>query len=356
MKRLLIMAVVLVLNVCAFAEGPIWMRLGKTFNVKGGAGIEQFVEAVFETKKADWYADPIFDKANGYFEYMEEGSGMSHYWLSYWNRKDGKKLVIASYLNTDFGKKIKAQSSVWGYRYTEPLEDTPGEGIIKDGGFMAYLYDATKKQLVPLSAPPFNGWKEKMNAIHVLVLPRSGKDIRVKEECADGEYIYHTLKWNGMTFDFQREGNEAVELYQVGVGKICNAPNGKVVDKLPKDGNYIMLIDKIVDGWCHIEDGRAVCAACAEQDEVYSFHGSTSGYWIHNSVIGAKGLGSGGITLYTSPSEKSKVTFKSDDYTIFHPIELHGEWLKVYVTVRGVKKEGWMKTDNICSNPLTNCC
>lgn len=149
------------------------------------------------------------------------------------------------------------------------------------------------------------------------------------------------------------EDNRPIEMIRFdedGDTNVRNAPGGKVVDKIPAGGSYTLLIDKIQNGWCHIWKGETV-----EEEEgvVRKFKGATD-YWIHSSVIGANGLGDGGVTLYTTPSKKSKVAYKSTDWTIIRPVEIKGEWLKVRVD--GKKTEGWIRRDEICSNPLTNCC
>ena len=115
MKKVLLLALLVVLQLGAFGQGRMWNTFGKTVNVKGGVGIEQFVTAILETKPNEWHHEPVYDKKNGYFSYFEEGAGSITYNVSYWNRKDGKKLVILSYRENDFGKKVKPQSSTWGY-------------------------------------------------------------------------------------------------------------------------------------------------------------------------------------------------------------------------------------------------
>lgn len=131
---------------------------------------------------------------------------------------------------------------------------------------------------------------------------------------------------------------------------IRNAPGGKVVCKLPLlDEGYIVCIDRIEKGWCHIV-GTAIEPAI--DGDTVKLTGSTTGYWIHNSLLAGKGMGDGAVTLYASKSKHSKVVLKTNDWTEFTPIEISGEWVKVKVG----KKTGWMRIDEVCSNPVTNCC
>lgn len=338
----------------AIAQNPKWSTYNKTLKVKGGAGIEQFVEAILDNKPSDWARDAEYDKRNGFFHYYEEGAGHVEYYVSYWNRKDGKKLVILSYDESDFGQKVKTQASPWGYFSSCSIGDPDvalgDEGINVETGFCAYLYDETKSQLVPLSTPPFKGFENPVKSHYLLMLPEKGKDIRVREMKGEiGNYVYHTLKWNGMTFDFVREGNTAWSFYCTEAGvNIRTAPKGKIVYTTPNTGSYGVEIIKIENGWCLI-DGNYLYEY--EESSAVELNGSDSGYWVHNSCIGATGIGK--APLRATPEENGKVLQTIDEDTIIEPVEMRGEWIKV--RARESKKEGWMKANEICSNPLTTC-
>ncbi len=359
MKKAFIIALALIMQLSAFADGnPMWNNYGKTVQVKGGAGIEQFVEAILGYKPDDWSRDPVYDKRNGFFHYYEEGSGHIEYYVSYWNRNDGKKLVIMSYDEADFGKPITPQSSPWGYYSTTMVADndmeSEAEGVNTDTGFRAYLYDEAKKQLTPLTTPPFNGFDNPVKNHYLLMLPQQGKDIRVREQKDEaGFFVYHTLKWNGMTFDFIREGNVVASFFGTEANiNIRTAPNGRIVYTTPNTGEYSFDIVKIENGWCLI-DGTSIYEN--EESTMIELNGSNSGYWVHSSCIGAKGgNGDGAVTLLASPDDNAKVVYKSNDYTIIEPIEIRGEWVKVRARVS--KKVGWIRIYDMCSNPLTNCC
>lgn len=355
MKKMLVVAAAFIVQLCALADNPLWMKYDKPLTVKGGAGIEQFVEAIFGYKPNDWSTDAEYDKRNGYFYYFEEGAGHVNYYVSYWNRKDGKKLVIMSYDEGDFGKRIKMQSSMWGcmssFSYGDSDEVTTDEAINVDTGFRAFLYDEAKKQLVPLAAPPFNGFDNPVKKHYLLMLPQKGKDIRVREEKGElGNYVYHTLKWNGMTFDFVREGNVVASFYCTEGGvNIRTAPNGKIVYTTPNTGSYGVDILKIENGWCLI-DGS--CIYEYEEATVVELNGSNAGYWVHSSCIGATGAGAG-APLRSMPDEKGSAQLLVDEDTLVEPVEMRGEWIKV--RERKSKKEGWLKVSELCSNPLTTC-
>lgn len=354
MKKLLFLAIAVLVQFTAFADEPFWNTCGKKLQVKGGAGIEQFVEAILNTKPNEWDTDATYDKKNGYFHFYQEGAGSVEYCVSYWNRTDGKKLVIMSYSSNDFGKKKAPVSANWGYISTFALDAegvSADEGIVCETGFRAYLYDANTKTLNPLQAPPFNNFAQPVKAHYFLQLPQKGKDIIVREKKSLEETVYHSLKWNGMTFDFKKEGTRPLSFYFVDPkANIRTGANGKVVHTLNGGGSWGVSIIKIENGWCLI-DGTSLYEY--EEGIAEELSGSDSGYWIHSSVIGATGVGSG-VTLYASPSKKSAVVTKISEDVLFHPIELRGEWVKV--RVEGNKKEGWIRADEICDNPLTNCC
>ena len=356
MRKIFVLAMALLINLCAFASEPIWQQLGKNFKVKGGVGIQQFVKSL-DILSDDFLEPEMFDVKNGYFAFYEEGDGRMKYNASYWNRKDGTKLFIVSYDNCGYMPQatIKKISSRWGFYNVVSMEDDPDMKYFYDTGFRVYQYDETTKQLIPLDNPPFNGWVQKQTNHCFLELPCKGKDIRIRDVRGEEDIRYHLLKWNGMTFDYVDVANQYLDLYVMDKSgeatNIRNAPNGKVVATLAPDGIYNLCIDKIQNGWCHIHNDEVLEF---DSDGPRELKGSNSGYWIHNSVIGASGLGAGGVTLYATPSDKSKVVFKSTDFTAIHPVEIKGEWVKVYVGT--TKTQGWMKISEICSNPVTNCC
>lgn len=353
MKKVLLLALVLLFHLSTFAQNRMWNDYGKNVKVNSGIGIEQFVTAIFGIKPNEWTNDAVYDKKNGYFSYYEEGAGSIRYNVSYWNRKDGKKLVIMSYRANDFGKNAKTQSSAWGYFSTFKINDpdVPTDDVIKmETGFRAYLYDEAKKQLVPLTTPPFNGIPNPLDGHYFLELPQNGKDIVVCENVSYDKEVNHTLKWNGMTFDFQK-GEETVVGFFVTDSKanIRMAPNGKIVKTLSGNGEYTIEVYEMKNGWCRI----APTIYENTEGKDINLRGSETGqYWIHNSCLGANGVGAG-AKLRATPDMDGKVLMNVTEDTLVMPLEIRGVWVKV----RDVKskKEGWVLGEELCSNPLTTC-
>ncbi|MBR6714600.1 MAG: hypothetical protein IKI80_04600 [Bacteroidaceae bacterium] len=135
---------------------------------------------------------------------------------------------------------------------------------------------------------------------------------------------------------------------------VRNSPKGKVVDKIPVDGEWILFVSHPRNGWWRIDDGEYYDAVpdTNPDSKPTSLKGSTTGYWVHYSCIGFTLVG-GSHKLRATPSTKGKVTSVVDHEVDFHPLELKGEWVKI-VSLDG-KHTGWITQDMICSNPLTTC-
>lgn len=133
---------------------------------------------------------------------------------------------------------------------------------------------------------------------------------------------------------------------------VRNAPKGKVVFKLPAREGVMIGVDKMVNGWWRIVGNMAQAG-----DFEYTITGSTTGYWIHSSVIaiGTRNYGGQKITLYKEPSEKSAAVFSFTDERDLRVLDMKGDdWVKVR-TLDG-KYTGWVDRNWLCGNSLTNCC
>lgn len=193
---------------------PLHTSLVGSFKVEGSPNIESFIYALpFFEKEYEWGDETEIDKANGYFHTSSDGAGQSIYYGALWNRKDGKKLFIFSYRVSDMAvheghtkpfcvaggsKFYYVSANKW---YDEAAEN---EFIDLETGFAAYLYNPDTKEIESLDEPPFNGWST-MKSNMYLILPQKGKDIEVEESrIGEDEEIAHKLKWNGMTFDYEK--------------------------------------------------------------------------------------------------------------------------------------------------------
>ena len=92
----------------------------------------------------------------------------------------------------------------------------------------------------------------------------------------------------------------------------------------------------------------------AEENAEVKLHGSKTGYWIHNSIVGFGVAGKQDDALYAKPSKKARmIKVSPGEGLYFHPLEVRGNWVKV-VSIDG-RYTGWMLIDRICSNSLTTC-
>jgi len=180
--------------------------------VNDGLGIRQFVNALgLIPAGSEWDEGTEFDAKNGYFSFSQEGDGHVNYNAAIWNRKDGTKLFIFSYSRCELQMSYNPESdtdfvSPWGkVTFTNTIKIGTEEGrYFQDTGYRAFVYDAKQKALMPLEESPFVGLPE--SQLHrFFELPQQGKDIQVREfdpTNYDIDPVYHTLKWNGMTFDY----------------------------------------------------------------------------------------------------------------------------------------------------------
>lgn len=222
MKHITLAIMVLAAGICLTAttanaqqiepQDPPFLELAKNFKVTGTPCVQSFVEALpVYNKEYGWYNDPDIDNKNGFFQYSEEGDGGVTYYGALWRRTDGKRLFIFSYRQSEWNvyegrteRFTRHGGSPWYYASTEIYMVGENQDQIsfsdEDTGFAAYVYNEATHTLEFLSEPPIKGWKAK-DAHRLLILPQKGKDIEVQEGGFE-EYVTHTLKWNGMGFDY----------------------------------------------------------------------------------------------------------------------------------------------------------
>lgn len=135
---------------------------------------------------------------------------------------------------------------------------------------------------------------------------------------------------------------------------VRNGPKGKVVGKIPTSKIVMLTVVSPKDGWWQIDEGKVYYTG--DDDEVVTFKGSSTGYWIHHSVLGLGTRNYGGETLRLRklPDTKSAVVFSFKEEMFVMPLEVRGDWVKVK-TADG-KHEGWIDSEWLCDNPLTTCC
>lgn len=136
---------------------------------------------------------------------------------------------------------------------------------------------------------------------------------------------------------------------------VRNAPNGKIVQKLPEvNGGYVVSLLEVKNKWWKVDPIVEIYGD--EEDEYVELKGSKTGYWLHYSVLQFNIAGEHENVLRQTPSAKGKPLKLGTSYLMevgLHPLEIRGEWIKVITTDN--RYTGWMPIDKICDNPLTTC-
>ena len=134
---------------------------------------------------------------------------------------------------------------------------------------------------------------------------------------------------------------------------IRNKPGGKVVMTVSANPSYVFDLTSPQNGWWRILEFWNA----EDEDEDATLKGSDTGeYWIHFSVLGVNTRNYGGQELYLreAPDEDANVVFTFDKEMTLSPMDVQGDWVKVKVGNFDIV--GWIETEWLCSNPLTNCC
>ena len=132
---------------------------------------------------------------------------------------------------------------------------------------------------------------------------------------------------------------------------VRNAPNGKVVDRIPTSDAAMIGIEKPTNGWWKIIGNHYDTG-----DVQGTLKGSDSGFWIHYSVLamGTRNYGKQKLILRKSPNAKAAIVYSFTDEIMLRPMEIKGDWVKVKTT--DGKYTGWIEIEWLCGNALTNCC
>ena len=135
---------------------------------------------------------------------------------------------------------------------------------------------------------------------------------------------------------------------------ILNKPMGATAMTLSSEEPYIFSLTSPTDGWWKIED---ICNALDDEDPAAELTGSDTGeYWIHYSALGLGTRNYGGqcLTLRAAPDEDADVVFTFNEEIEVMPLDVQGDWVQVMAD--GYYIIGWIESEWLCSNPLTNCC
>lgn len=133
-----------------------------------------------------------------------------------------------------------------------------------------------------------------------------------------------------------------------GVTNIRDKPNGKIIEKLPHDDEYMFYITDQKDGWYQFND----LVSFNEMEYV------TDG-WIHQSVVGLSNrmCDNNQCLMYKFPMAEDSLFIMNLPMEIsLKPKRLYGEFVEVtYINDKGKSITGWIHTDCTCGNPVTTC-
>ena len=131
---------------------------------------------------------------------------------------------------------------------------------------------------------------------------------------------------------------------------VRNAPNGKIVDRIPTDQNAMLDVYAPVNGWWEIADGSYFVPDGGMPHLTPASH-----HYIHSSCIAVSTRNYGGqrLSLRKTPSAKGAVVFSFSQETLLRPIDITNGWVKVK-TLDG-RHTGWIQDEWLCGNSVTNC-
>lgn len=133
-----------------------------------------------------------------------------------------------------------------------------------------------------------------------------------------------------------------------GPTNVRDNPNGKIIEKLSHDDDYMLNIIDQKDGWYQFND----LVSFNEMEYV------TDG-WIHHSVIGLSNrmCDNNKCPMYKYPmAEDSLLIMNLPMEVSLRPNRLYQEFVEVtYVNDKGKSFTGWIHQDCTCGNPVTTC-
>lgn len=122
---------------------------------------------------------------------------------------------------------------------------------------------------------------------------------------------------------------------------IRETPNGKIMLKINNsygDG-YIFNVIDCKGEWLKTNEIQGI-----DQPKISEFEG-----WVHTSIVGVSFTYS--VDLLDKPNGKKVLNIKQESGETYKIIDVDCDWVKIK-TKNGA---GWVKSEKICGNPVTNC-
>ena len=125
-------------------------------------------------------------------------------------------------------------------------------------------------------------------------------------------------------------------------------PGGAVTGTLPVGGEYLVTLAGCKKNWC-----RASAIETIEGEPVALAKGG--GRWLHSSVLAfsTRNYGEQKLTLRAQPDEKAASVFSFTNERALRPLDVRAGWVQAETLDK--KHRGWLQTEWVCGNPMTNC-
>ena len=227
----------------------------------------------------------------------------------------------------------------------------------------AYIWDSASHRFV--LAAEFSGQPNPVvNAKRFCIETTEKQGKMIRESC----YVFQGTKLHcveTMESDYEAwlNGDEPDSANRVDVyltddngdyTNVRNNPKGKTVYRLEHNTSYGMTILNPTNGWWQIDPTLIYDAEDDMMEVVLS--GSTTGYWIHYTVVGASTRNydpTWRVGLRSEAADDAPVTHWLAPEELLHPIDVQDHWVKM-ITADG-KHSGWIDSYWLCNNPLTTC-
>lgn len=275
-------------------------------------------------------AEFTLDRRAGYMALRMVSDGTQEMEMCYWNLPDGTKRVAVM---------------------LQDVYDPDPDPFLR-----FYDYDADRNELVALNPPPVD-----IQLDHTLChfhLPRTGKDIEILCHYTEDPAWYRYAGTEGFRYDgpdYLEPGpaEPALGCYLISGKSNMNlryAPGGEVAVQVPPD-IYVLSVADPTDGWWRIT-GRMIWAV-----EGRNFFLPSGPYWISATLLGLglRNYGGEPVDLRTEPRDDAPVAGTvTEEAAEVTPLDVTKdfEWVKV----RWGQVSGWVRSEMLCDNPVTNCC
>ena len=149
---------------------------------------------------------------------------------------------------------------------------------------------------------------------------------------------------------FDKKSKNPIIIYDT----IDGVPIDTLYNSNEKQCWYQIIINDGQEGWLRIESIRKI-PGCIPNEKEEEKLGTYVGHWVksENFIVDIQGYHE--VSLYKHSDIKSKIVFRTAEYTQCHVLDVNSNWIKVWFEVDGKKIIGWLKPEDYCAWPWTAC-